>query len=210
MKIRTIRKSKQLYLINITDTIWGVLPIRILQFFMLPLEGEREISDEQAEPLKVEIRNYAWQKLLGFLAYRERSISEVQRYLKNLPVHPEIAADLIKKSRKENFIDDERMAQMLIEDYLELGKSRIEIKTKMMSKGISADLCEEYLNRTWSDQVEQQILRKILQKTQAKFNSIPPLKKREKILNYLVRRGFRFSICQDVLRNSDLEKEVNE
>ena len=74
MKLKTIKRTKTTSIVLANDEYWGILPDRILHFYCKGQLECFEISDEEAAKLLEKIKKLSWNKLLDYLAYRERSL----------------------------------------------------------------------------------------------------------------------------------------
>ncbi|RLC49212.1 MAG: hypothetical protein DRZ79_06365 [Candidatus Cloacimonadota bacterium] len=193
MKCRIKNKSKTIFIIIIDNEIRGILSEKILRFFSLEIGKETEITKEEFHKLNKEIENFAREKLLNYLSYRERSLGECRNYLKNLPLHPDSVKKLLKEAIENNYINDARFAEMLVLSLLEKGKSKNEIKNKLFEKRIDEQIIDKTLAKLYSAQKNDEILEKNVKKAWTKFSRFPKNQRIEKCLNYLARRGFSYS-----------------
>jgi len=114
MKINLQNKTKTIFIVSIDDEIWGILPARILRFFSIYPGQENHLPDENKTKLIREIENFNWEKLLNFLAYRERSLWECKNFLKQQLLSSSLIEELLKKAIELNFVNDERFAQIYV------------------------------------------------------------------------------------------------
>jgi regulatory protein len=207
MKIRIRNKTSRTYQIYLDDKIWGVLPFKTLQNFFSPDIPEHEIDDNALDDLREEIIRYAWKRLLDYIAYRERSRVESERFLKNLSVDPGIVGELVKKASSYNYINDERFTEILIEDMISHNKSRNEIRHKLFQAGIKGDLIDQKLGELYNRDVEEDIQLQAVEKAWRRYSGKPEKERYQKTLNYLARKGFRIN---DIRSNLERLKKVEE
>ncbi len=192
MKFRIKNKTKTIFVVQTDNDIWGILPIKILHFFSLSPKNEVELSNEKEAELFSEIEKFAWNKLLNFLSFRERSIWECNYFLKQLPLKSEIAEKLISKAVSMNFVNDKRFAEIYTEDLIEKDKNEKEIKQKLFEKHIPEVMINSVLSKLLTPQKKEEILIKNIEKALARFVQYKGRERREKILNYLSRKGFSY------------------
>jgi len=192
MKIHLKNNTKTTYIISVDNEIWGILPAKILPFFSLYPNLEKELPTSEKDKILIEIKKYSWNRLLNFLAYRERSIGECRSFLQKQFLLPQIMESLIEKALHKNFINDERFAEMYVQDLLGKNKNKTEIKTKLIGKHISKSLIDKVITKYFTNEMEEQVLSANYNKAINRFNNIPAAVRKEKILNYLTRKGFSY------------------
>jgi regulatory protein len=195
------------YLILIDDVPQGVMTARGLGELNLSacLYGCPEVSleEHQIDLIRAEISNYAWKRLLDWLALQERSLKESRQFLDKLFLSEELAEPLLLKAQKCNYINDERFAELYIESLSNSGKSLLEIKNKLFLKLDDLDSIEVWLNKYYYQQQQKDSLIMNLKKLLSRWQYLEAKQQRLKILNYLTRRGFSYSEIMDAL--ADLE-----
>ncbi|MCD4796499.1 MAG: RecX family transcriptional regulator [Candidatus Cloacimonetes bacterium] len=192
MKFRIKNKTKTIFVIQADNDIWGILPIKILHFFSLLPEKEVELSCENEAKLFSEIEKFAWDKLLNFFSFRERSIWECNNFLSQLPLKSEIAEKLISKAVSMNFVNDKRFAEIYTESLIIKEKSLTEIKNKLFVKHINKKIIDEVLKIQYSAEKKDEIIKENVKKTLSRYSRFSKKEKLEKCLNYLTRRGFSY------------------
>lgn len=193
MKIKTIKRTKTRSIVSVNDEYWGSLPNKILHFYCKgPLE-EFKLNKEESEKLLDEIKKLSWNKLLDYLAYRERSYHECKVYLsQKLFLKKEIIPILLNIAKSKNYIDDARFAEMLTEELIRKAKSKTEIKNKLFSKRIDETIISEVIQKKIDTEINAEILDKNIKKAKNRFYNLTKKERDEKILNYLTRKGFAY------------------
>ncbi len=192
MKVRTKSKSKTIYIIQADEEIWGILPEKILHFFSLLPGKEIKLSKEKSKELLIEIEKYAWNKLLNYLSYQERSVWECKNYLKQLPVKGNLLEKLVFKAIKANYVNDQRFAELYAEHLINKGKNPREIKSKLLTKQINENIINELILNYFTPEKQEEILNLNIMKALVRYSKFPKKEKKEKVLNYLTRRGFSY------------------
>ena len=97
------------------------------------------------------------------------------------------------------YVDDERYARNYI-NYRTQGKSRQMVYQTLVSKGIDSDIIEATMSEGEFDDVEN-----IQQICEKKFGDIGtlPKEKQIKVLNYFLRRGYKYSDIVRVIKDFD-------
>lgn len=159
-----------------------------------------ELTDNQIEQLENDILHYANEKLLNYLATRERSLSECKEYLKRLPLNANFADTLISKSVDYNYINDSRFTELLVESQISRNKSRLEAKHALIKKGVSSDIIEIVLDRHYTQETTNNIIDYHLKKAFRKYSDTSSYKDYHKCIAYLVKKGFKYDDFADKVK----------
>jgi regulatory protein len=192
MKIQLKNKTKTIFFVSIDNENWGTLPGKVLRFFSVYPGQECIFPDERKQELISEIEKYNWDRLLNFLAYRERSMWECYNFLKLQSLPSNLADKLIIKAKELNFVNDERFAEMYVQDLIAKNKNETQIRSKLIEKHVPEQIITSILSRELSQQNKQEILNANFQKAINRFSSFPAEQRKEKILNFLTRKGFSY------------------
>ena len=203
MKIKIKNKSKTISFVFANDEIWGILPKKILHFFSLNSQTQVELNNEKCRELQHEIEKFAWDKLLNFLSYQERSVGECKNYLKQLPVEMNFMEKLVQKAISFNYVNDSRFAELFVESLIGKNKNVLEIKNKLFEKQISEKIINETIAKIYSKEKQDEILTINVKKALLRYSKLPDEEKIDKTLSYLTRRGFPYWEVKD-----KLEKEL--
>ncbi len=203
MKIKIKSKSKTISFVYANDEIWGILPDKILQFFSLNSQTQIELNHRKWRELQQKIEKFAWDKLLNFLSYRERSVGECKNYLKQIPLKTNLIGKLVQKAISFNYVNDSRFAEFFVESLIGKNKNILEIKNKLFEKQICEKVINETIEKVYSKEKQDEILTINVEKALLRYSKFPDEEKIEKILNYLTRRGFSYWEVKE-----KLEKEL--
>ena len=192
MKIKIKSKSKTISFVFADDEIWGILPDKILYFFSLNSHTQIDLNLKKWRELKKEIEKFAWNKLLNFLSYQERSVGECKNYLKQIPLKTNLIEKLVQKAMSFNYINDSRFAELFVESLIGKNKNIREIKNKLFEKQIIENIINETIAKVYSKEKQDEILAINVEKALMRFSKFSDKEKIEKTLNYLTRRGFSY------------------
>ena len=192
MKIKIKSKSKTISFVFADDEIWGILPDKILHFFSLNSHTQIDLNLKKWRELKKEIEKFAWNKLLNFLSYQERSVGECKNYLKQIPLKTNLIEKLVQKAMSFNYINDSRFAELFVESLIGKNKNIREIKNKLFEKQIIEKIINETIAKVYSKEKQDEILAINVEKALMRFSKFSDKEKIEKTLNYLTRRGFSY------------------
>ena len=131
---------------------------------------------------------------LNLINYRQRTTKEIKAYLAKFNLDQSIIEAIIKKLKQNNFLDDNRFIEAFINDSLNLNLRSIKmIKFNLLKKGFKkADIDAILVN--YSD---EEVLKKLILKKQ----KISSYKNSQKLINYLINRGFDYQQVKSVLAN---------
>ncbi|MDP8268129.1 MAG: RecX family transcriptional regulator [Candidatus Tenebribacter davisii] len=202
MKLKTIKRTKTTSIVLADEEFWGILPNKILHFYSKNQSETFELTDGEADKLLKDIKRISWNKLLDYLAYRERSLGECKTFLsQKLFLKKELQPELLDKAVSSNFINDTRFAEMLTEELIRNSKSKIVIKNKLYGKKIDKEIITDILQKKFNSQTANEILEINIEKAKIRFSRFSEKVRNEKILNYLTRKGFAYWKVKDKLED---------
>ena len=145
---------------------------------------------------------------LRFLSYRPRSEKEIIDYLKKKSSsvktsegQEKLIESIIKKLKEYKFIDDVEFAKFWIEQRTKFKHKPIRvIEYELKQKGINKDLIDEVLSSFESSkEVDLESAKKLAEKKLDFYRSLNPKKRQEKVMSYLLRRGFNYEVVKKAL-----------
>lgn len=196
MRLRVLNRSKRTVEVYIDEITRGIFPKKMLHFFPNHSSAEIEISEAEYHALKEEMTNFVWQKLLNYLSYRERSRYECYNYLRRYKYQHELIEKLLLKAEEYNYLNDERFAEMYIEELIGKGYSELFVKHKMREKGLQDKQIAPLLEKKYKDEAKREIIYRQIKKAGDRYSSLSEREKREKIFQYLFRKGFSYNDIQ--------------
>ncbi|MCF6213850.1 MAG: RecX family transcriptional regulator [Flavobacteriaceae bacterium] len=144
--------------------------------------------------------NEAKQALEHYCAYQERCHIEVLAKLNNMGMIPQAQEIIILHLLKENYLNEERFAKsyargkFLIKNY-----GRIRIERGLKQKQISAYLINKALQEI-EEQKYLETLNILLEKKEASISESNPYKKKKKIVDFLLRKGYEYALIEASIR----------
>lgn len=143
---------------------------------------------------------------LRFLSYRPRSEKEILDYLakkasRSQGLTEEIIAKVIAKLVEYKFIDDREFAKFWVEQRVKFKHKPIRvIEFELKQKGIDKGLIEDALSAFDSKDLDLGSAKKLAEKKMDFYRSLSPEKRREKVTNYLLRKGFSYDTVKKILK----------
>ncbi|MBB5394679.1 regulatory protein RecX [Mucilaginibacter sp. AK015] len=157
-------------------------------------------------PKKVKITdvNVAMAKAEHYCAYQERSQQEVRNKLYDWGLWPDAVENIITRLIEENYLNEDRFAKAYTKGkFNQKGWGKIKIKQGLKFKNVSPVLIKKaLLTIDASDYMDT--LTRLMQKKAATLPEKDPYKRRYKLQQYALSRGFETDLAAEVLKNSEL------
>lgn len=168
------------------------------------LKVGQEISEKEINKLiDKDIKNRLYDKVLRFLAFRQRSEREIKDYLKKKGGEVKIINKVVKKLKKQKLINDRSFTEWWIEQRSCFRpKGRQALYFELIKKGIKKEIIEDVL---FSIKDELSLAQKAAQKKEKIMKKLEPFEFRQKMTAFLARRGFNWETIKKVLE--ELEKK---
>lgn len=152
----------------------------------------------------------AFNASLQFLSFQMRSEHEVKKKLLDKGFGESVVLEAIQKLQKSGFLNDETYSKALLETKKRTQKKGpYAIKEDLRKKGIDKDLQEKVVS-TFTYDEQKQLAKELAEKTVKLNSKKTPSQIKQKIQETLIRKGYSFSIVEDVLSEIKLEKEEDE
>ncbi|MBS9462471.1 RecX family transcriptional regulator [Flagellimonas sp. 389] len=142
----------------------------------------------------------ATRKLESYCAYQERCHKDVYEKLKGMRMIPEAIDHILAHLIQENYLNEERFAKSFARGKFNIkkwGRNRIinELKSRQISKyNIESALAEI------DDGIYQSTLDELAQKRLNQITETNPLKKKKKLADYLLYRGWESYLVYEKLK----------
>lgn len=132
-------------------------------------------------------------KVLKYVIYKKRSISEIRRKFQK-DIDENMLEDIIEELKENNYISDEQYVQRAINEYMALKSISLkQIKYKLQSKGISNDLIEDYFSAN-SEELREYEIKSAENIINKKIDDEP-----EEIIQNLLKKGFEYDNVKEAL-----------
>ena len=131
-----------------------------------------------------------WQKLDRFCAFRERSELEVREKLKSWEVSPQDAEEILNRLKAGGLLDDRRFAGIFARSKARQQKwGPLRIRIELQKHQIQAEHIDEAIYEA-QEMHQEQALRVLIERRLKKPSTDPPAIQREKLIRYLLSKGF--------------------
>lgn len=173
--------------------------IDLENFVKAGLKVNQELSEEKVKEIvkKAEFQK-TLDKLLRFATLRPRSEKEVKDWLKRKKVHESLHKELFDRLKRLELVDDIKFALWWVEQRQAFRPKSLRIlRQELGIKGINKDTVNEVLGSIKID--EAKIARELLARKAYKWKSLPARDARQKMSQYLARKGFGWELIGDVV-----------
>ena len=140
-------------------------------------------------------------KARQYCDYQERCIFDVKQKLKQWQAIPEVIEQVIPQLEKENFIDEDRYVRAFALGKLRNNKwGRNKIIYALRMKNIP-DLVIQIGMQEIDNEEYPEMLKKVL--SAKKINEKDPFKRKAKLAQYAIQKGFQPALVWQILNESD-------
>lgn len=146
-------------------------------------------------------------RALYFLKFRPRTCHEMRRYLKDKHFSPEAVNETIDRLEAAGYLNDHDFARLWVESRMR-GKPRgVPLLWKeLREKGIA----EEIIQTALSDIDEKQAAWDAMRPRLHRWGRLEKEEFKKKVYGYLIRRGFQYSLCNDIFEQAWAECRAQE
>ena len=157
---------------------------------------------DQPKTKKITDEKVALAKAEHYCAYQERSQQEVREKLYEWSMYPKGVENVIMHLIDGNFLNEERFANAYtIGKFRQNGWGKIKIKQGLKLKKVSDPLIKKALKSINEDEYLK-MLQKVIHKKEALLSEKDPYKRRYKLHQYALSRGYENDLISDVLKDS--------
>jgi len=172
----------------------------------LGLEVGNEISETTVEQiLTAEAMARAKTIAINYISYRPRSAQEVVTKLTRKGFSPDLARKVVQRLQDLRMIDDLEFARMFTRDRKRrrpLGRALL--RRSLHAKGIAPHFVEQVLREVVTDEDQEhaaaQLAAKHLRISQHSYQKLDEARRRKRLHDYLLRRGFSNDIASKTVR----------
>ena len=142
----------------------------------------------------------ALQKLMHFCAYRDRSQKEVEDKLNEMHMIDAAKEKIIIELMQEGFLNEERFARSFVRGKFRIKKwGRIKITQELKKRGISSPIIKMGLTEIKESDYRTTLF-ELAEKKLEKINEPNEYKRKGKLADHLMRKGYESSLVFDSLQ----------
>lgn len=154
-------------------------------------EGALYPGDELETSLAGVEPQFAKDRALRLLGYRERSCAELTRKLKDSGYGPQVAGAVVSRFVELGLVDDERFAGMWVRSRVSAGRGGRRIRQELAEKGIAPEIIAAAMADSCPPDEQLQRACDAL-----RGRSASDRKERDRLIRRLVARGFDLSVAR--------------
>jgi regulatory protein len=156
------------------------------------------ITPPQLEQLVTESARELCDQAVGrLLGYREHSVGEMRRKLRQRRFTPDVIEETLRKYIRNGLLDDHRYATRLAQKTLgQKPSGKAFVAAVLQRKGIGRDLAAEIVDELFEDADETDLALAALESRWAQWRQIDVETARRKAYNYLSRRGIGYEAAK--------------
>lgn len=140
-------------------------------------------------------------KVLRYCAYQDRCTQEVRTKLATFDMPDSEKEKFVKLLVDEGYLDDERYASTFVRSKIHLKKWGVnKIRMALKMKGISDEIISNALSEIDPEIYREELIKILIAK---KINETDPYKRKAKLAQYAMQKGYEPSLVWDVIRHFD-------
>lgn len=124
------------------------------------------------------------------LKYRQRSVEELKLRLKNKKFSETVIKGTVNFLKEKRFLDDAQFSRAWISSRLKRPYGLRRIKQELRLKGVDREIIETQAGNLSRDYSEPDIVEEIVIRKADNLKGLEPVKARQRLYSYLIRRGF--------------------
>ncbi|NJP37810.1 recombination regulator RecX [Bacillus luteus] len=213
-KITAAKKTKQRYHIHLEKNGKEEYAFSVSEDMIVSedLMKGKELTEEEITRLKSrDDVEKVYQRALNYLSYRMRSEKELKDYiLGHEHVEEEDAADMIERLRKLDFVNDGRFAEAFVRTKKDQSrKGPRTIRQELKQKGISGKEMEDAMEQ-YSEEEAVELAVELVEKKQKSYKRESRRRKEQKLMQFLLQKGYSMDIASKALEQADIESDEEE
>ena len=138
-------------------------------------------------------------KVLHYCTYQDRCTQEVRTKLATFDMPDSEKEKIVKLLVDEGYLDDERYASTFVRSKIHLKKWGVnKIKMSLKMKGISEEIINDALSEIDPEIYKDELIKVLKAK---KINESDPYKKKAKLAQYAMQKGYEPNLVWDAVKN---------
>ena len=138
-------------------------------------------------------------KVLRYCAYQDRCVQEVRKKLATFDMPDSEKVKILKLLIDEGYLDDERYASTFVRSKIHLKKWGVnKIRMALKMKGISDEIISNALSEIDPEIYREELIKVLKSK---KINETDPYKRRAKLAQYAMQKGYEPGLVWDALKS---------
>ena len=203
-KITRKKNKKPMYGVYVDGAFGFDVSNEVLMKFSLHV-GDT-LDNEKVEQIVTGEGMYRAQQIaVNYLSYRPRSTKEVVTHLRKKGFAVELARNIASHLQKKEMINDTEFARMFVRDKLKRKPTGTAmLRQLLLGRGIAPNIIERVLHEIVTDEDQQRAAEELANKRLAHAHtslaSLELAKRKRRLFEYLLRRGFSSDIATKTVR----------
>ncbi|MCI0706009.1 MAG: RecX family transcriptional regulator [Ignavibacteriae bacterium] len=203
-KITRKKNKKPLYGVHVDGSFGFDVSDEVLLKFSLHV-GDT-LDNEKVEQIITSEGMYRAQQIaVNYLSYRPRTTKEVVTHLRKKGFAVELARKVAAHLQKKEMINDNEFARIFVRDRLKRKPTGTALlRQQLMGRGIAPNIIERVLHEIVTDEDQQRAAEELASKrlthARSSFANLEPAKRKRRLFEYLLRRGFSSDIATKTVR----------
>jgi regulatory protein len=204
-KITRKKSKKPIYGVYVDGSFGFDVSDEVLLKFSLHV-GDA-LDNEKVEQIVTSEGTYrATQIAVNYISYRPRSTKEVVTHLRKKGFSVDLARKVAGHLQKKEMINDTEFARMFVRDKLKRKPTGTAmLRQHLLGRGIAPNIIERVLHEIVTDEDQQraaeELANKRLTHARTSFANLEPAKRKRRLFEYLLRRGFSSDIATKTVRS---------
>jgi len=146
-------------------------------------------------------------KAYRLLAVRARSEKELREALLRKGFGKDLVNAVMAECKEQRFIDDADFARQFVQSRLHnRPKGRTRLTLELRQKGVEASTIAATLDELLPAEQQAELADQLAEKLRKRLANLPPLKARQRLSDFLRRRGFDWEMIQGTRLWNELDK----
>lgn len=186
--------------VHLDDHTTFEVSLEVVAAFGLAL-GRRLTPEEQEQLAEADQFGTARALALRYLAARARTTHEVRQKLQQVPFTESVIVQVLERLKALGYLDDRAYAQSYVESRLaRRGYGPQHIRRELLHRGIPGPVADATLATLAAPDAVTATARQLAEQRWARLQTEPNLqKRRRKLADFLLRRGFPGAVVQQVV-----------
>ena len=167
--------------------------------------SKEQLADLEIGDGKRRIRDKAYQ----LLAARAHSRKELQKKLTQRGFHPKLVNAVLSELEKNRLVDDAEFARLFARSRLNnkpMGKRLL--RRELWQKGLSDEIVDQTLTEVFEERSQAELARGLAEKRQARYAHLEGARRRRRLADLLLRRGFDWGLVKEVVEEISLHQDT--
>lgn len=201
LNIKLIRKREQKFVIEMDDGTSIVLTAETI--LRNKIRRGQELTDTDIEKLLAEDEYInARTSASGYLTLRRVSEKQLRDYLLRKKFSRQTIQRVVSEMKEKGQLNDEKFAQLFVKDRMKLKPmGPLKLTMELKKHGIEDEIIESVMKPFFRIEAQKELALKLAKKKVNSIKGYEPLKRKQKLYNFLRQQGFEKGVIVDVVRS---------